>query len=499
MKILGVSAGFHDSAVSVVEDGEILFASHAERYSKIKNDPFLNQEIVNSALEFGRPDRIVLHEKSFLKRLRHIRSGSWASARRPSTRKWIHLFYPQLAGIPIKEYRHHETHAAAGVMTSIFDECAVMVIDAIGEFDTATIWHWKDKKLTKKHSVKYPSSLGLFYSAITDRVGLKPMEDEYILMGMAAYGSECQSESLSEEMEDEFFISSDPDRSLDMKRNLHRGVSKDMFLGHAEYDIARAAQIQIEKRVLAYGRHAKNLTKSDNLVFMGGVALNCVANSELFKIFKDIHIMPNPGDAGSSLGSAALEYFNKTRNRTNWKTPYLGHKIAGSYPIRKALASLERGEIFGVANGRAEFGPRALGNRSLMADPRGNEIKDRVNAIKQRQNFRPFAPVILEEFVHDYFEMPNRTVSPYMQFVAKCKEPTKFPAITHIDETSRVQTVNQQQHPELYSLLREFYTNTGCPMLLNTSLNIKGQPIVNDEYDAKMFAEKYSVPVHTRE
>jgi carbamoyltransferase len=199
------------------------------------------------------------------------------------------------------------------------------------------------------------------------------------------------------------------------------------------------------------------------------------------------------------LGAAALEYFKKTRNRTNWRTPYLGHRIEGNYPIEKSLESLSRGEIFGVANGRAEFGPRALGNRSLMADPRGDEIKDRVNAIKKRQNFRPFAPVIMEELVHDYFEMPNKTVSPYMQFVAKCKDPNKFPAITHVDGTSRVQTVNRQQHVGLYDLLKEFYAKTGCPMLLNTSLNIKGQPIVNDEFDAKMFAEHYAVPVHTKD
>ena len=232
---------------------------------------------------------------------------------------------------------------------------------------------------------------------------------------------------------------------------------------------------------------------------MGGVALNCVANSELFRWYDNIHIMPNPGDAGSSLGAAALEYFNRTGNKVNWQTPYLGYTIAGNYPIQKALASLEKNEIFGIANGSAEFGPRALGNRSLMADPRGNEIKDRVNSIKHRQKFRPFAPVIMEEFVHEYFEMPNNTVSPYMQFVARCKKPTKFPAIIHHDGTSRVQTVNYEQHPGLYTLLKEFYKKTGCPMLLNTSLNIKGQPIVNDERDAELFAKKYGVPVHTKD
>jgi len=503
MIILGISAGFHDSAVTIVNDGEIVFAAHSERYSKVKNDAFLNQSIVNSALEFGKPNQIVLHEKSFLKKLRHIRSGSWQALKQPSTHNWIKQFYPQLSGIPIKEYSHHETHAAAGALTSNFDECAIMVIDAIGEFDTATIWHWKDNKLTKKNSIKYPNSLGLFYSAMTHRVGLKPMEDEYILMGMSAYGSEYDSELLSKEMEQDFFVCNDsvkePSRSLIMKKNLHKGVSKNLYSNYTDYDIARAAQMQVEKRVLAYATHAKNLTKSDNLVFMGGVALNCLANSRLFELYQNIHIMPNPGDAGSSLGAAALDYFNKTGNKINWKSPYLGNNISGDYPIQKALISLNKGEIFGIANGRAEFGPRALGNRSLIADPRGKEIKDKVNEIKQRQKFRPFAPVIMEEFVHDYFEMPNKISSPYMQFVAKCKNPTEFSAIVHVDGTSRVQTVNNQQHPGLYKLLKEFYKKTNCPMLLNTSLNIKGQPIVNDEKDAYAFSEKYNVNVYTQD
>ena len=166
--------------------------------------------------------------------------------------------------------------------------------------------------------------------------------------------------------------------------------------------------------------------------------------------------------------------------------------------MNAALHSLEKGEIFGIANGRAEFGPRALGNRSLLADPRGPTIQHRVNKIKKRQEFRPFAPVILEELVHWYFEMPAKlSASPYMQFVAKCKYPEQYPAIVHADGTSRVQTVNIRQHPELYRLLKEFYNKTGCPMLLNTSLNIKGQPIVNDLEDAAKFSKHYNIPVHT--
>ena len=202
MIILGISSGFHDAGVTVIKDGKILFASHSERYSKQKNDAWLNQDIINAALEYGKPDQIVLHEKDWAKKLRNVYAGNWRALRELSQKKWIEKFYPQLAGIPIKEYWHHETHAAAGVLTSDFDECAVMVIDAIGEFDTATIWHWNKGTLTKKHSTRFPSSLGLFYSAMTAHVGLKPMEDEYVLMGMAAYGQPIYETAMHEE----FFV-----------------------------------------------------------------------------------------------------------------------------------------------------------------------------------------------------------------------------------------------------------------------------------------------------
>lgn len=500
MRILGISSMFHDAAVAVVEDGEILFAGHAERYSKLKNDPFLDQQMMEQALSYGKPDVIVLHEKTWAKRLRNLMAGNWSALREPSQEWWIKKFYPELAGIPIKSYWHHETHAAAGVLTSDFDDAAVMVIDAIGEFNTATIWHWHDGKLDKKHSVNFPNSLGLFYSAVTAHCGLKPMEDEYILMGMAAYGDPEKAKQIKKRMDSELFsgrVTTYTTRdALKTRVNMQRGLPA----GYEEYDhfdMAMAAQMVAEERIFAYATEALWHTKSSNLVYMGGVALNCVANGNLFKMFDDIHIMPNPGDAGSALGAAALEYYNRTGKRVNWTGAYLGNEIPGKYPVKKCLKSLQKGEIFGVANGRAEFGPRALGNRSLMADPRGNEIKDRMNEIKRRQKFRPFAPVIMEEHVHEYFDMPANCLSPYMQFTAVCKKPEEFPAIIHHDGTSRVQTVNAEQNPGLYELLSKFYKKTGCPMLVNTSLNIKGQPIVNDEADAEAFEKHYGVKVHT--
>ncbi len=509
MRILGLSFQFHDAAATVIEDGKILYASHSERYSKVKNDPFLNHEMIADCLKFGKPDLIALHEKPFIKQLRNIYAGNWSALREPTMKKWIKDFFPELHDIPITTDWHHETHAAAGVLTSNFDECAVMVIDAIGEFDTASIWHWKEGKLKKIHSTKFPSSLGLFYSAMTAHVGLKPMEDEYVLMGMAAYGDPIYETA----MNNEFFVDgncSEPKNVIEMNKNLQRGLPKTYLNRHKsalmdewghyslDYDIAASAQAVAEKRILEYARHALIKTKSSNLVFMGGVALNCVANSNLFAMYENVHIMPNPGDAGSSLGAAALQYYKRTGKKINWKGPYLGYDIEGTYPIKKSLKSLLKGEIFGIANGKAEFGPRALGNRTLCADPRGEEIKDKVNAIKRRQEFRPFAPIILQEHVHDYFEMPGSCdEAPYMQFVAKCKKPKEFPAIVHADGTSRVQTINKEQHADLYELMTQFFNKTGCPMVLNTSLNIKGMPIVNDEKDANDFEEKYNVPVYT--
>ena len=504
MRILGLSFGFHDAGACMLDFKNIEFASHSERYSKVKNDPWINHDLIDAAIENGKPDVIVLHEKAWAKKIRNLLNGNYRALREPTQRQWIKKFYPQLKNIPIKDYWHHETHAAAGALSSEFEECAVMVIDAIGEFDTATIWKWKNNKLTQMHRIGFPDSLGLFYSAVTHRAGLKPMEDEYILMGMAAYGKKENWADLSNQMGSDLFFHKYPwisqKNAIKSKINLQKGLPKSLYQGVDDFDLAAAAQNQVEERIYSYSQFAKQLTGSNNLVYMGGVALNCVANSKLFDIFKNIFIMPNPGDAGSSLGAAALHYHSKTGNKVNWETPYLGYNIEGKYPIKKALKSLKAGELFGIANGRAEFGPRALGNRSLCADPRGPKVKDKMNVIKKRQKFRPFAPMILEEHVHDYFEMPGGiSHAPYMQFVAKCKKPEEFPAIIHEDGTSRVQTVRKEEHPDLHNLLTKFYKQSGCPMLLNTSLNIKGQPIVNDEKDAEAFAQHYGVKVHVQD
>jgi carbamoyltransferase len=485
LKILGINCLNHDAAVAVIDDGEILFAAHAERYSREKNDKFLNSEIVEEAFSFGEPDKIAYYEKPISKKARQLYSGQWRSAL--SLENLPSRYLGQFIGKRKIHYvDHHESHAAAGYYTSPYEEAVVIVIDGIGEWDVCTFWHGKGQNLRKIKSITYPHSLGLFYSAMTQRIGLKPCEEEYILMGMSAWGEPIYHEKI---MEDFFENSS----VLSLRNNIHKGVGR-YLEGAKDFDIAASTQKVTEDVLAKIFKYSKTLLPGvENLVYMGGVALNCVANSTVVaNSFKNIWIMPNPGDAGSSLGCAASIYGRKIE----WDGPFLGTSIEGEYPVNKCLNTLLKEKIVGVANGRAEFGPRALGNRSLLADPRGPEVKDRVNEIKKRQKFRPFAPAILEEKAHEIFDIPVSAV-PYMQFIGKCKRPDLYPAICHVDNTSRVQTVSEKDNPGFYRLIKKFYDETGCPMLLNTSLNIKGQPIVNSENDAADFEKFYGVKVFT--
>jgi carbamoyltransferase len=274
--------------------------------------------------------------------------------------------------------------------------------------------------------------------------------------------------------------------------NFHIGFDPDKFAGEDPNNIAAAGQCIAEQLIQYVVLRARLLTGSTNLVYMGGVALNCLANQYLGECFDNIWIMPCPGDAGSSLGAAALAH----GRGLVWNGPYLGHTIPGPYPVDALVSALLRDGICGVANGAAEFGPRALGNRSLLADPRGPDIKDKVNDIKRRQRFRPFAPVILEEHADQYFDLPcGFRCSPYMQVVARCLAPELYPAICHVDSTSRVQTVAKDSRSGIRQLLEAWYAATGCPMLLNTSLNIRGEPMVNDRTDADRFEKLYNIKV----
>jgi carbamoyltransferase len=448
----------HDASISLIEDGKILFAAHAERYSKQKNDWYNNREIILDALNYGTPDVVAYYEKPLLKRSRIVIHGG-ASDWKPK----LHL------DIPVYYFKHHYSHAAAGYYTSKFDNACIVVLDAIGEFNTSTIWVGEGSKIKLKYKKNYPFSFGLFYSAFTKLIGLKPNEEEYIMMGMAAYGDWKR-----------YYVKvNDYFKNINnQKYNFHKGILDwdELIDEQAKFDIAAAVQYVYELRLIEFMNMAKILTGKNNLVFMGGCALNCSANTRLWEIFYDIWIMPNPGDAGSSLGAAAALY----GKHLDWQGPYLGHNLGGTYPVNDILDELIKNKIVAVATGRAEYGPRALGNRSILADPRDLNIKNKVNLIKKREMFRPFAPVVMEEYANDFFEMPYKKSSPYMQYAVKCKVPDLIPSVVHVDGTCRVQTVNQQQHSGLYQVLKKWKDITGVPVLLNTSLNIKGQPMIND-------------------
>ena len=440
MRVVGISEGYHDAGYCVLDGDEITHASHSERYSRVKNDPFIHVDQILENVQ-DENDTVAYYEKPFWKNLRRLHAGQgWEKVR---TKYDV-------------SFGHHQSHASAGYYTAPFDDCNILVIDAIGEWDTITIWD----NMKKIKSWKYPYSLGLLYSAITQRLGLKPNEHEYITMGMAAFG--------------------EPLHDLEhlLHQNNHMGVG-DILPMVKKVDLAASVQALYEKKFL----ELVDMCPKKNLIIMGGCALNCVANSKVKD--KNIWIMPSPGDSGSSLGAAALVYKKKVK----WKHPYLGYNISRDVNPKDVVKELLKNQLCGVANGRAEFGPRALGNRSLLGDPR-YDIKDTVNKIKQREMFRPFAPAILEEYADDYFDGPmNR----YMQFVANAKHDHK--SVTHVDGTARVQLVEKDNVSILRPILEEWYEQTGCPMLLNTSLNIKGQPIVNTWEDAKEFERKYNVPV----
>jgi carbamoyltransferase len=480
--ILGISAGYHDAAATVIDSsGNIVFAGHSERYSKIKNDSEISAGLLQELCSWNY-DTIAYYERPWMHNLQQLYSGqrdTGAWTVRGALRQHLGLWYQRPAENEVC-FPHHLSHAAGGFQTSPFDRATVVVIDAVGEFDTATIWAAEYDGLGQAQyqclwRQRYPHSIGLFYSAITQRLGLRPLDEEYITMGMAAYGRPCYTEAV---------------RTL-LNENLHIGIGYPFLPQAADEDIAASAQVVAEQLIYSIMQRARSFGWSSNLVYQGGVALNCLANRTLGEYFENIWIMPCPGDAGSSLGAAALAY----GQRINWTTASLGHRIPGPYPVGALVDHLVHSGIVGVASGRAEFGPRALGNRSLLADPRGPDIKDRVNAIKRRQEFRPFAPVILEELVDDYFDMPGGFIDTrYMQVVGRCQRPDLYPAIVHHDGTSRIQTV-PADGSGIRSLLEAWYAATGCPLLLNTSLNIRGEPMVNDRADADRFESLYGVRV----
>jgi len=484
--ILGITSQNHDASMALIDGTNIVWAAHSERYSRIKNDNLLNTAMIDDMRVYGEPTEIVWFERPLLKSFRRLYSGQCPWYQNPEEE----LIRLGLNEIPFEYVGHHESHAAAGFYTSGYSDASILVVDAIGEWNSVSIWHADSYGLTEYWSKNYPNSMGLFYTAFTHYLGLKPNEEEYILMGMAAYSQ--RHKDLIDKIKTDFFRDFNPP-NFKLRHNLHQGCRWwELPKQYTQYDLAAAVQAIIEEYLILTVDWIGNKLPSRNFIFMGGCALNCVANSAIAKNprYDNIWIMPNPGDAGSAIGAVAAVL----GEQLNWQGPYLGTNIKHELDIESVVNELLAGNVVAVANGRAEFGPRALGNRSLLCDPRGPNAKDRMNTIKKREPFRPFAPAVLAEHADQYFDMPVKS-SPYMQFVAPCKDFKNLPGICHVDNTSRVQTVTKTDNPQFRSLLELWYEKSGCPMLMNTSLNVKGEPLVNTWADAERFQQLNGIKV----
>jgi carbamoyltransferase len=467
----GITSGSHDGAIAVFENNKLVFATDSERFSRIKND----KEIPNNLFDFvkekwGDPNQVFFYEHPELKAERRVFAGQ--------DKKYT-VKYPSISEIYDVNYTgHHHSHAAYGYYTSPFDDALVLVIDAIGEWDTLTLWKaycestFKDGtpkyKLSKIKKWTYPKSLGLMYSACTQAFGYKPNQEEYIMMGASALKPE--NKTVTNKLRDLW----------NKEFSFHKGVDLDC----ATDDIPASAQALYEEIFTEIITEVYNHPDyTGNLVLCGGCALNVKAN-RLLKMFDNVYIPCNPGDGGSAVGCVLARMQTKID-----PTPYLGYEIEGDYPVDEIIKELLENSIVGVAKGKAEFGPRALGNRSIFGDPRVNDMKDRLNEIKGREAFRPFGAMILKEDVDDWY-LDHGVNSPYMNsvFSARKKTVNQYPALVHNDHTSRLQVVDKEYH--LRELLEKWKKETGCPMLINTSLNVKGQPLVNTMNDVNILKIK---------
>jgi carbamoyltransferase len=471
--IWGISGYSHDAAISVLKNDELVFASSSERFTRIKNDPIFSNDLINYALQFGAPSEVVWYENPYKKFLRKLFID----------KEIINPFFKFKINTKVSFIDHHKSHLFSSLYTSPFNVNGSLgvIIDSVGEFLSLSIWDIKDKNTFKKiYSTNYPNSLGLFYSSITQLLELKPQEDEYIMMGMAAYG---KSDKYYEYFKKYFFYK---DRLiLDLRRGCE-GIFKKSEIENNKFDIAYGAQKIFEEKVLDKVKKYLKLTGYSKILLSGGCALNCTCNSKILELVEDMWVFPNPGDSGASLGAA----LGSSKLFIELKNLYLGYDEKNHLEPVKVARAINSLKLVGVLTGKAEFGPRALGNRSLLADPRVKDIKDVVNAIKGREKFRPFAPIILKEHFNDYFFNPKTSnCYPYMQYTFKAKYANKFPGIVHVDNTSRVQTVDSST-PFIHKVLKKWYSLTGCPVLLNTSLNIKGKPLLNSKKDLLEFKNR---------
>ena len=461
MIIWGVNNLNHDASLTVFDNNLHLFSSHSERYSRVKNDTVLCNEILSKGLTYGKPDLILVSENNFKKKARQLLT---LDKRFFDSHK--QFFSSRCVNSKIKFLDHHECHAAAAAFTSGFNRSLVFVFDSIGEFVTTSTWLLENNNIKLLHKINYPSSLGLFYSSFTKLLGLKPNEEEFILMGMAAHGEPKYFNEIMNLFEIEI-------PNFKLKKNLHKGIS---FNFKNKFDLASSVQAVFEYITILYVSYFKKRYNINNACFSGGCALNCKANSNFLDFFDNVWIYPNSGDAGNSLGAV----LNFTKLNFSY-SPFLGEEVKTDIIPERVVDEIIKNKVVGLVHGKAEYGPRALGNRSILADPRDSEIKIVLNRLKNRELFRPFAPVILESNFLDCFTSKVSN-SKFMTLVFKNK--TDIKSIENVDRTSRVQTINSSDNKLLFDILSEYYSRTGIPFLINTSLNVRGQPLVNTKYDA---------------
>jgi len=540
MYTLGISCYYHDSAAAILKDGEIIAAIEEERFSRKKFDDGFPKLAINWCLEQAKlsPSQInsvAFYDKPVLKFERLLDNYIAVAPKGLYSfldiiPKWIHrrLWIKDEIMKNVNGFKgkiifpeHHISHAAHAFFTSPFTDSAILTVDGVGEWSTTGFGSAHDTKIEITHDIRWPHSLGLFYSAFTYFLGFKVNEGEYKLMGLSAYGKPIYYDRILDELID---VKNDGSIHLNMKyfaftydKVMTNQNFSNLFgiqprkegqkMEQIHYDIASSAQLVLEDILLKMVDHVYKKTKQKNLCFGGGVALNGVANHRILKDgpFEKLHIPPSPGDAGSAVGCAQYSYFCHEKNRREIQFDaeriqnniYLGpsfsndeiklyldtNNIEYKFFEREELLEtsaklITEGNVVGWFQGRMEWGPRALGNRSILADARLAEMKDILNEkIKHRESFRPFAPSIMEEYVSEYFELD--VPSPYMLLVAKVKKPDKIPAVTHVDGTGRLQSVSKHVNPLYYDLINKFYEKTGVPVIINTSMNVMGEPIVN--------------------
>lgn len=479
MRFCGYSEYFHDAGLAFInQDGKIDFAGHAERYTKRKFENVLPDEMLAM---IKKDDHVTFYEDHSIR----IKRASQLDF----DNKGLQHQYVEMDALVYDDFiTHHQSHAASGYFTRPWDseeDTVILTVDGVGEWQTMGIYN---HKLECVEMWQHPISLGLLYTQVTKLLGLRSNEDEYVVMGMSSYGEPVYADRFIEL----FKTMEERSKIGERGRRYYRSVLTQWAEEISQEDLSASVQkfaewlfMKLAKKAAKYG---------SKLVVSGGCAQNIIAMSQIKEsgLFDDMWVAVAPTDAGSALGAAAYQYWKSTGNsKIQWKDAFLGYDMGCNINPKEVVDHILEHEYCGIASGKAEYGPRALGNRSLIADVR-KDVKDTVNTIKQRQKYRPFAPAILEEFAEEYFEGP---MNEYMQYTSKALHDYK--SVIHVDGTSRVQIVKKDSSSIFRKIIEEYYERTGVPMLLNTSLNIRGMPMVNDHSDAKNFELRYDVKVFT--